>query len=175
MTYCPIIEFTLDGGLPPNLTDLYLEGCKNLKCVPNTMYQLTLLQILKIPGGALTMGLQNLTSLQRLEIEQKSPQDIVLPSSLTSLYIWDEENLKSIPKGLFQNLSSLEELLIVNCPKLRSLPKEAFRPSLGKLYIGSCPHLKRQRFEAKGDYWTLTRGIARVRINGKEVIKTSVN
>ncbi|GKV18266.1 hypothetical protein SLEP1_g28671 [Rubroshorea leprosula] len=165
MTYCPSIEFIPDGGLPPNLTWLSLQRCKNLRRVPNTMYQLTSLQILKIPGGALTMGLQNLTSLQKLKIEQKFPLDIVLPSSLTSLKIGDEENLKSIPEGLFQNLSSLEELFIFNCPKLRSLPKEAFLPSLGKLCIIGCPHLKRQRFEAKGDYWTLTRGIPNVEID----------
>ncbi|GLT96330.1 hypothetical protein SLE2022_139580 [Rubroshorea leprosula] len=165
MAYCPSIEFIPDGGLPPNLTWLSLQGCKNLRRVPNTMYQLTSLQILDIPGGALTMGLQNLTSLQNLKIEQKFPLDIVLPSSLTSLWIWDEENLKSIPEGLFQNLSSLEELFIFNCPKLRSLPKEAFLPSLGKLYISRCPHLKRQRFEAKGDYWTLTRDIPNVEID----------
>ncbi|GKV48663.1 hypothetical protein SLEP1_g55464 [Rubroshorea leprosula] len=165
MAYCPSIEFIPDGGLPPNLTWLSLQGCKNLRRVPNTMYQLTSLQILEIPGGALMMGLQNLTSLQNLQIEQKFPLDIVLPSSLTSLLIWDEENLKSIPEGLFQNLSSLEELFIFNCPKLRSLPKEAFLPSLGKPCIIGCPHLKRQRFEAKGDYWTLTRGIPNVEIN----------
>ncbi|GLT96339.1 hypothetical protein SLE2022_139670 [Rubroshorea leprosula] len=165
MAYCPSIEFIPDGGLPPNLTWLSLQGCKNLRRVPNTMYQLTSLQILDIPGGALTMGLQNLTSLQNLQIQQKFPLDIVLPSSLTSLLIWDEENLKSIPEGLFQNLSSLEELFIFNCPKLRSLPKEAFLPSLGKLCIIGCPHLKRQRFEAKGDYWTLTRCIPNVEID----------
>ncbi|GKV17262.1 hypothetical protein SLEP1_g27793 [Rubroshorea leprosula] len=145
MTGCLSIEFIPDDSWPPNLTYLYLGGCENLKCVPNTMYQLTSLHRLEFPGGALTMGLQNLTSLQVLEIKQKFPLDIVLPSSLTSLKIWDE-NLKSIPEGLFENLSSLEELWIIDCPKLRSLPKEAFHPSLGELYIRGCPLLKRQRF-----------------------------
>ncbi|GKV47348.1 hypothetical protein SLEP1_g54254 [Rubroshorea leprosula] len=173
--YCPGIEFILDGGLPPNLTELQLWGCKNLKRVPNTMYQLTLLQRLSISGRALTIGLQNLLSLQNLTIAQKFPLDIVLPSSLTSLKIWNEENLESIPGGLFQNLSSLSYLSVRDCPKLRSLPREAFPPSLGYLYIGMCPHLKRQRFEAKGDYWTLTHNIPYVEINQNEVIKASVN
>ncbi|GLT57075.1 hypothetical protein SLA2020_300740 [Shorea laevis] len=157
MIDCPSIEFIPDGGLPPNLTELQL-WCKNLKRLPNTMYQLTSLQSLDIPGGALM-------SLQRLTIDQKSPLDIVLPSSLTFLHIWDEENLESIPGGLFQNLSSLEELWIINCPKLRSLPREAFPPSLGRLCIRGCPHLKRQRFEEKGDYWTLTWSIPNVEIH----------
>ncbi|GLT96338.1 hypothetical protein SLE2022_139660 [Rubroshorea leprosula] len=144
----PGIEFIPDEGLPPNLTKLYL-GCKNLKRLPNTMYQLTSLKHLTVLGGALM-------SLQRLTIEQNSPLDIVLPSSLTRLEMNSEENLKSIPGGLFQNLSSLQELWIHNCPKLQSLPREAFTPSLGRLWIRGCPHLKRQRLEEKGDYWTLT-------------------
>ncbi|GKV43427.1 hypothetical protein SLEP1_g50717 [Rubroshorea leprosula] len=168
MRNCPGIEFILDGVLPPNLRKLQLSGCKNLKCVPNTMYQLTLLWKLMIPGGALTMGLQNLTSLQDLTIEQKFPLDIVLPSSLTCLGIWKEENLKSIRGQLFQNLSSLKEFWIADCPRLQSLPREAFPPSLGELRIGGCPHLKRQRFEAKGDYWTLTWSIPWVEIEEDE-------
>ncbi|GLT38436.1 hypothetical protein SLA2020_126870 [Shorea laevis] len=142
MRDCPGIEFILDGVLPPNLTKLQLSGCKNLKCVSNTMYQLTSLQKLMIPGGTLTMGLQNLMSLQDLTIEQKFPPDIVLPSSLTCLGIWKEENLKSIRGGVFQNLSYLEEFWIADCPRLQSLPREAFPPSLGELRIGGCPHLK---------------------------------
>ncbi|GKV41321.1 hypothetical protein SLEP1_g48870 [Rubroshorea leprosula] len=164
MLLCPAIEFILDGGLPPNLTKLQLEECKNLKRLPNTMFQLTSLQRLRIPGGALTMGLQNLTSLLCLTIEQKLPLDIVLPCSLISLEIKNEENLESIPSWLFQNLSSLKHLWITDCQNLQSLPGEAFPPSLGLLYINRCPHLKRQRFEAKGDCWTLTWSIPCIRI-----------
>ncbi|GKV48922.1 hypothetical protein SLEP1_g55704 [Rubroshorea leprosula] len=143
---CLSIEFIPEKGLPPNLTDLQLEDC-----------------------GALTMGLQNLTSLRWLAIEQKFPLDIVLPSSLTSLQIWNEENLKSIPWRLFQNLSSFETLWISNCQKLQSLPREAFPPSLGQLCISEGPHLKRQHFEAKGDYWTLTWSIPCVLIDEDEL------
>ncbi|GKV34800.1 hypothetical protein SLEP1_g43141 [Rubroshorea leprosula] len=164
---CPRIEFIPDGGLPPNLIELQFERCENLKFVPNTMYQLTSLHRIRIPGSTLTMGLQNLTSLQSLAIEQKFPLNIVLPSSLTYLQIEKEENLESIPGGLFQNLSSLQKLSLIHCPKLRSLPREAFPPSLGGLYIEGCPHLKRQRFEAEGDYWTLTWSIPCVKIDDR--------
>ncbi|GKV48656.1 hypothetical protein SLEP1_g55457 [Rubroshorea leprosula] len=40
--------------------------------------------------------------------------------------------------------------------------REAFPPSLGQLYISGCLHLRRQRFEEKGDYWTLTWSIPNV-------------
>ncbi|GKV46373.1 hypothetical protein SLEP1_g53359 [Rubroshorea leprosula] len=168
--WCPSIEFILDGGLPPNLTNLQLRNCENLKCVSNTMYQLTSVEDLSLSGEVLTMDLQNLTSLRSLGIQQKLPLDIVLPSSLTSLYIWKEENLECIPGGLFQNLSSLQCLSIQDCPKLRSLPKEAFPPSLGRLSICACPHVQRQRFKAEGDYWTLTRGIPYIEIDGEKVL-----
>ncbi|GKV51506.1 hypothetical protein SLEP1_g58151 [Rubroshorea leprosula] len=168
MIDCPSIEFIPDVGLPPNLTKLSL-GCENLKCVPNTMYQLTLLQNLSLSCQVLTMDLQNLKSLQWLGIKQKFPLDIVLPSSLTSLWIEDEENLESIPGRLFQNPSSLQLLTISNCPKLRSLPKEAFPPSLEKLFIQKCPHLERQHFEAKGDYWTLTYDIPCISVYEEKV------
>ncbi|GKV46372.1 hypothetical protein SLEP1_g53358 [Rubroshorea leprosula] len=161
---CHSFEFIPDGGLPPNLKQLELFYCQNLKCVPNSMCQLTSLESLSLLGEALTMDLQNLTSLRSLRIEHKLPLDIVLASSLTSLAIWHEDNLESIPGGLFQNLSSLQCLLIQSCPKLRSLPKEAFPPSLARLSIEWCPHLKRQRFEEKGDYWNLTWSIPCIRI-----------
>ncbi|GLT40891.1 hypothetical protein SLA2020_149920 [Shorea laevis] len=164
---CLSIECIPDGGLPPNLTDLRLD-CMNLKYIPNTLYRLTSLQRLTIPGGALMMGLQNLTSLQELTIEQKFPLDIVLPSFLASLEIKNEENLKSIPGGLFQNLNSFQKLWIIDCWKLQSLPREAFPPSLGELYISRCPLLKRRRFETKGDYWTLTCTIPNVEIDEDE-------
>ncbi|GLT33630.1 hypothetical protein SLA2020_082000 [Shorea laevis] len=149
---CLSIEFIPDGGLPLNLTELQLRGCKNLKRLPNTMYQLKSLQTLSIPGGALM-------SLQRL------------PSSLTWLEINRDVNLESIPGELFQNLSSLRQLEIANFPKLQSLPREAFLPSLGRLNIRGCPHLKRQCFEKEGDYWTLTWSIPHVWIDEDEVIR----
>ncbi|GKV05123.1 hypothetical protein SLEP1_g17164 [Rubroshorea leprosula] len=173
MEDCPSIEFIPDGGLPLNLIELALVDCRNLKFMPSTLYQLTSLQRLTIPGGALMMGfgwgLQNLVSLQQSIIEQRLPVDIVLPSSLTSLEIWNEENLKAIPGELFQNLNSLQELFIIDCPKLQSLPRKAFPPSLGLLCINRCPHLKRQHFEAKGDYWTLTCTIPCIEIDEFEV------
>ncbi|GLT40894.1 hypothetical protein SLA2020_149940 [Shorea laevis] len=179
MVECPGIEFIPDGGLPPNLTHLHLRWFKNLKCVLNTMYQLTSLQVLSLPGEALTMGfgqsLQSLTSLPDLAIEQKLPIDIVLPSSLTSLGIYGQENLESIPSGFFRNLNSLKVLKVVLCSKLQSLSREGFPPSLGRITIQRCPLLEQQRFEEKGDYCTLTRTIPYIWMDYGPVIRPSVN
>ncbi|GKV52183.1 hypothetical protein SLEP1_g58774 [Rubroshorea leprosula] len=140
-----------DGGFPPNLTDLELDG-----------------EHLKQP--AVKRGLRNLTSLQSFDIYKTCPlPDIVLPSSLISLEIRNAKNLKSIPRGLLQNLNSLQSIWIRECPKLRSLPRKGLPPSLEILWISNCPLLKRQRFEEKGEYWSLTRTIPYVEIEYIEV------
>ncbi|GKV45218.1 hypothetical protein SLEP1_g52326 [Rubroshorea leprosula] len=149
---CPGLERILDGGFPPNLTHLELDG-----------------EHLKQP--AVRRDIRNLTSLQSFHIYNTCPplQDIVLPSSLISLEIRNAKNLESIPRGLLQNLNSLQELEIWSWPKLRSLPREGLPPSLGSLFINECPLLKRQRFEEKGEYWSLTRTIPLVVIDGYEL------
>ncbi|GLT95768.1 hypothetical protein SLE2022_134310 [Rubroshorea leprosula] len=158
---CPGLERIPDGGLPLNLTYLELKNCQNLNSLPNTMNELTSIQKLKIvdcpgiksiPDGgfppnltdleldgehlkqpAVDRGLRNLTSLQSFAISNTCPgRDIVLPSSLTDLWIRDAENLKSIPRGLLQNLNSLEQLAILHCPKLRSLPRKGLPPVLAE-------------------------------------------
>ncbi|GKV45228.1 hypothetical protein SLEP1_g52336 [Rubroshorea leprosula] len=198
---CPGLERIPDGGLPLNLTDLRLENCQNLNSLPNTMNELTSIQklmirdcpgIKSIPDGgfppnltnlelngehlkqpAVERSLRNLTSLQSFIIYDTCPgRDIVLPSSLTYLRIDNAKNLKSIPRGLLQNLNSLQFLRFWGCPKLRSLPRKGLPPSLGSLWIKGCPLLKRQRFEEKGEYWSLTRTIPVVTIDGDEVKPT---
>ncbi|GLT44965.1 hypothetical protein SLA2020_188360 [Shorea laevis] len=166
---CPNIKCITDGLLPPSLTSLVLY-CENLMMLPNNMVELRSLQRLSTSNGHLLvgLGLHNLSSLQELAISQTWPPNIVLPFSLTSLLITNVENLESIPKGL-HNLNSLQQLHIYNCPKLRSLPREGLPPLLGKLSIKNCQHLKQQCFEAKGDYWHLTRSISCIEIDQDQV------
>ncbi|GLT95771.1 hypothetical protein SLE2022_134330 [Rubroshorea leprosula] len=188
---CPRLERIPDAGLPLNLTALELKNCQNLNSLPNTMNELTSIRNLRIndcPGIksisnwgfppnltdldldgehlkqlAVGRGLRNLTSLHGFNTCH--PPDIVLPSSLTSLWMHKAKNLKSIPRGLFENLNSLQFSGIYWCPKLRSLPRKGLPPSLVLLYIVGCPLLKRQRFEEKGKYCSLTRTIPHVEID----------
>ncbi|GKU91112.1 hypothetical protein SLEP1_g5029 [Rubroshorea leprosula] len=177
---CPNIELIPSPGgnenggllldLPPNLTSVWLDEAILKFLLPNTTQKLSN----PVPDGHLATvagcGLHNLTSLQDLSISCRTwPPDIVLPSSLTTLWIEDVENLESIPRELLQNLNSLRLLGIGSWPKLRSLPQESLRPSLEVLDIYTCPLLKRQRFEAEGDHWPLTHTIPYVAINGNQV------
>ncbi|GKU91110.1 hypothetical protein SLEP1_g5027 [Rubroshorea leprosula] len=176
---CPNIELipspggSENGGLlldlPPNLTKVSLDDAILKFLLPNTTQKLSN----PVPDGHLATvagsGLHNLTSLQHLSISCRTwPPEIVLPSSLTSLYMVAVENLESIPRELLQNLNSLQWLGIWRWPKLRSLPKEGLPPSLEELNIFTCPLLKRQRFEAEGDHWPLTHTIPYVEIDGNQ-------
>ncbi|XP_057995113.1 putative disease resistance RPP13-like protein 1 isoform X2 [Hevea brasiliensis] len=146
-----------EGGFPPNLTTLRIRDCKNLR---QPMYE---------------WGLHRLTYLRRLSIKGTSPSTdiasfpdngLLLPTSLTLLWIDGLKNLKSISKGL-QSLTSLENLWIWNCPKLRSLPKEGLPATLGFLEILSCPLLKQRCLNGKGDYWPIIAPIPCVIIDSK--------
>ncbi|GKV46327.1 hypothetical protein SLEP1_g53312 [Rubroshorea leprosula] len=176
----------------PNIKNFQIVSCQNLKSLPKKLYNLTSLRILyigecpgvkSIPEGGLPpsltylsigcenlkqpmreWGLHTLTSLNYFTISCICPPNNVLPSSLTSLWIWDVQNLKSIPRGLLQNLKSLTRLWISRCPKLQSLPREGLPPLLGELRIDGCPLLKREHFQEKGQYWPLTYHIPCVNI-----------
>ncbi|GLT34303.1 hypothetical protein SLA2020_088260 [Shorea laevis] len=142
---CPGIKSIPEGGLPPSLTHLSIS-CENLK---QPMRE---------------WGLHTLTSLGHFSIGHLCPPKNVLPSSITILRIYAVQNLKSIPRGLLQNLNSLTLLGIWRCPKLQSLPREGLPPLLGELIIYDCPLVKRKRFQEKGEYWPLIAHIPRVAI-----------
>ncbi|GLT32370.1 hypothetical protein SLA2020_070410 [Shorea laevis] len=87
-------------------------------------------------------GLSSITSLLTFEIHWICPPNNVLPTSLTSLKVGNVENMKSIPKGLLQNLNSLQRLKIGDWPKLQTLPKEALPASLRELTIWYCNNFR---------------------------------
>ncbi|KAJ9543896.1 hypothetical protein OSB04_023603 [Centaurea solstitialis] len=183
------------------LRRLYISGCKNLKSFPHEHLQsLTSLEVLTVwrcpsidfsfPCGlwppnfwALSIGnlkkpmskwgRQNFpTSLVSLWMSGKNSgvvqvavaEDVrrnsnnttaalLLPPSLTRLYVHGFMELESLSKGL-QHLTCLEVLDILNCPKLRDLPKTLL-PSLSSLKIKSCPKLEKRCHSKKGDYWPI--------------------
>ncbi|MBA0633488.1 hypothetical protein Godav_005336 [Gossypium davidsonii] len=127
---CPNILAIPDGGLPLNLSLLFID-CENLK---QSMSE---------------WGLDRLINLHHLWIHWICPQENVLPTSLIELYIRNVADLKSLPQKLLKNLSSLQVLDISRCYQLQTLPEEGLPPSLGSLRIDECPVLQHWCLENK--------------------------
>ncbi|KAM4082306.1 hypothetical protein ACJW30_11G162500 [Castanea mollissima] len=109
--FCPELESFPDGGLPPGLNSLDIYHCE------------------KLIANRLGWGLQGLPSLGsfcirgKFETSESFPERELLPSSLTSLEIWNNPLLKSL-NGDELYLIALKKLGIGFCPNLHSMPEE---------------------------------------------------
>ncbi|WKA01847.1 hypothetical protein VitviT2T_020103 [Vitis vinifera] len=127
---CPELLFQREG-LPSNLRELEIKKCNQL--TPQVEW-----------------GLQRLTSLTHFIIKggcediELFPKECLLPSSLTSLQIWNLPNLKSLDSGGLQQLTSLLELRIYFCPKLQFSTGSVLQHliSLKRLVICQCSRLQ---------------------------------
>jgi Leucine-rich repeat (LRR) protein len=149
---CHRLDSFTERGLPPNLTSLEIINCK-----------------ISLPMSE--WGLRMLTSLKRFSVKStmdvdRFPDDegLLLPTSLACLVIFNQENLKSISRGL-QHLTSLEVLNIFECPILRFFPREGFPLSLGRIFIRDSPLLEERCLKEKGDYWSIIAHIPEVDIS----------
>ncbi|KAJ9175629.1 hypothetical protein P3X46_014168 [Hevea brasiliensis] len=93
------------------------------------------------------------------------PVKMLLPSSLTSLKIWDFQNLKFLDYSGLQHLTSLRELEICNCPKLLSMPEEGLPSSLSSLSVFLCPLLEQRCQREQGEDWPKISHIPHVKVN----------
>ncbi|XVF78759.1 hypothetical protein PTKIN_Ptkin14bG0161700 [Pterospermum kingtungense] len=119
--------------------------------------------------------LERLTSLKRLSIGHSDvvcfpKEDMMLPSSLTQIVIRNFSNLEYLCSNAFQNLTSLETLMISNCSKLRALPEKDMLLSLGQLLIDDCPLLKENCKRDQGREWSNIAHIPYVRIDKEYII-----
>ncbi|CAL5331619.1 unnamed protein product [Camellia sinensis] len=171
---CKNLEYIPEGWLhsATNLTYLNIRGCKKLKALPHGLQSINYLtsleqlhmNISQWNNNFKKIGLHSLSSLIALTlIEDKEeehpvgssfPMDgMLLPTSLIFLRIFGFRNLEKLSSKLFQNLASLEQLEIVCCPRLKSLPVQRLPPSLNELSIHRCPRLTGKCKKGKGKYW----------------------
>ncbi|GLT39641.1 hypothetical protein SLA2020_138230 [Shorea laevis] len=148
---CPSLVTFSKGGLPPQLLLLEVWDCINLK-EPMSKWNLDSLTSLK---ELIIAGAPDIASFPN--------ENCLLPTSLTLIFIARLNNLVSLSSRL-QNLTSLEELEVVDCPKLRHLPREGLPATLGRLCIRNCKHLKRKCLKKKGAYPTRIAHIPNVEI-----------
>eukprot|EP00261_Vitis_vinifera_P032116 XP_019073359.1 PREDICTED: putative disease resistance RPP13-like protein 1 isoform X2 [Vitis vinifera] len=154
---CPEIVSFPEGGLPTNLSSLYIWDCY------------------KLMESRKEWGLQTLPSLGRLVIaggteeglESFSEEWLLLPSTLFSLEIRSFPDLKSLDNLGLENLTSLERLVISDCVKLKSFPKQGLPASLSILEIHRCPVLKKRCQRDKGKEWRKIAHIPRIKMDGE--------
>ncbi|KAG8646223.1 putative disease resistance RPP13-like protein 1 [Manihot esculenta] len=157
---CDYIESLTEGCLPPNLSELSIIACDNLKQ--------------PMPEW----GLHRLNSLTKLSISNtKSNRDMIsfpdddgllLPGSLTYVKISYFENLRSISRGI-QKLTSLKSLHICG-EKLQSFPDVGFPATLEELSVYGCPLLQDRCLKDRGDYWPIISHIPIVCINNQNEV-----
>ncbi|KAB2607083.1 disease resistance RPP13-like protein 1 [Pyrus ussuriensis x Pyrus communis] len=157
---CPELESFPEGGLPSKLRSLRIWSCKKL--MANRMW----------------WGLQTQTSLKHLEVSfleceeeeivESFPEEGLLPTTLTSLRIFQNPSLKTIDVKALRHLISLEVLVISHCPQLQSLPDEGLPSSLSYLRITGSDLLTQRCQRDTGEDWAKISHIPKVVIDGRD-------
>ncbi|BFG15525.1 hypothetical protein CerSpe_017990 [Prunus speciosa] len=128
------------------LRELKIEHCEGLSGLPSVLEYCTSLQVLSIENckNLTSIRLRTLASLRKLRIGccpglSGRLSGLEYCASLQELWIWDCINLTSIGITYDMSLTCLQELTIVSCDELSSLPALQQCPSLRKLHITNCP------------------------------------
>ncbi|KAM4072792.1 hypothetical protein ACB094_11G166300 [Castanea mollissima] len=154
---CPELESFPDGGLPTSLNALEIFFCD------------------KLISSRTGWGLQGLSSLRsfcirgRCENVESFPERALLPSSVTSLEIWNIPHLKSLDGNELQHFTTLKKLGIGCCPNLQSMPEEGLPKSLSFLSVKKCPLLKTRCLREKGEDWPKIAHIPIIKIDEKVI------
>ncbi|XVE91610.1 hypothetical protein REPUB_Repub01dG0025000 [Reevesia pubescens] len=158
-----------------NLTSLRIEDFRELTELPDGLQNLSSLERLELYGcpSLVTLpvnGLQGLSSLSSLRIDgceklASLSEGVRYLSSLRSLQIWGCEGLISLPNEI-EHLALLSELDIWYCSYLMSLP-QGIRSltALRTVSIVQCPQLKRRCEEGRGEDWPNIAHIPSIDIN----------
>ncbi|KAK7303306.1 hypothetical protein RJT34_14209 [Clitoria ternatea] len=115
--------------MPPSLRSLDIQNCEKLLRNPSltTMDMLTSLSIIGPYHGVKSFPEKGL---------------VLLPPSLTSLWLWSLQSFVTLDCNGLLHLTSLQRLSIDNCPKLENMVGERLPASLIKLEIWKCPLLE---------------------------------
>ncbi|KAL6314301.1 hypothetical protein AAG906_018997 [Vitis piasezkii] len=167
-----------------SLSELEISDCPNLTFLELQPYPcLSSLKIGKCPNLA-SFRVASLPRLEKLSLGGVGAEllskliSVFASSSLQSLYIWEIDDMISIPEDLLQHLSTLQTLHILKCSclatlthwigslisltelgvhechQLTSLPEEMRSlKNLQKFYICDCPRLQIRCKEETGEDW----------------------
>ncbi|XVF30494.1 hypothetical protein REPUB_Repub16aG0062900 [Reevesia pubescens] len=181
---CENLEYLFEGIQKlASLQTLIIGSCKNLISLPHGLKYLTTLRFLLIGDCQkldlnMTLGFKenedddNGFCLQTLVITEL-PQLEALPqwllqgsaNNLKYLSIEECQNLTTLPE--WHNLTSLEKLAIIDCPKLLSLPEKMQR--LKELKIEDCPDLSERCKKETGEDWPIIGHASRIFLDGNKI------
>ncbi|XVF30529.1 hypothetical protein REPUB_Repub16aG0065900 [Reevesia pubescens] len=180
---CENLEYLFEGIQKlTSLQTLVIGGCENLVSLPHGLKYLTALRFLVIGDCQkldlnMTLGFKeneddNCLCLQTLGIGML-PQLEALPqwllrgsaNNLKRLSIEECQNLTTLPE--WHNLTSLEKLEIIGCPKLSSLPQKMER--LKELKIEDCPDLSKRCKREGGEDWSIIANASRIYLDGNKI------
>ncbi|GKB29046.1 NB-ARC domains-containing protein [Tanacetum coccineum] len=165
---CSSIESFPAADLPnlTSLTHLTITHCKSMDVDSFGLWppKLGFLSIGRLKKPISKMGPQNFPpslvdlrlwggSAEEDDVSSGTQLSHMLPSSLTDLQLRCFGKLESVSMGL-QHLTSLQHLVIWNCPKIQDLP-ETLLPSLLTLNIYGCPDNLKEKISRRGSYWPL--------------------
>ncbi|KAK9910995.1 hypothetical protein M0R45_034925 [Rubus argutus] len=163
VSWSPELDSFPEGGLPAHLKSLHIYGCKkfNANSVQN-----------------LNKGLRRLTSLEDLSLDFDGceqvdffPEEMLLPDTLTCLYI-NYLNLETMDGAKwFGHLNSLETLVFQHCSALQCLPDTGLLSSLSVLQIFECRLLAQWCRQQKAEDSPKIAHIRRIEIDGKLLIQ----
>ncbi|KAF8037786.1 hypothetical protein BT93_B0586 [Corymbia citriodora subsp. variegata] len=165
---CENIEHFPKGGLPPNLRTFLIWDCENMKQPVREwgLPFLTSLDSLEIDGISMGGEGDKVGFPLGDEDEEENAWSLLFPSSLIDLRLQNMRNVERLSSGLRQHLSSLQQLWIVNCSKLRDLPEDGLPHSLHRLWIRGCKNLEDRCSKHTGDYWPLIQEIPVILVKG---------
>ncbi|KOM45406.1 hypothetical protein LR48_Vigan06g071200 [Vigna angularis] len=160
-------EHVLEGLTSLRTLNIFL--CKKLKSLSEGVRHLARLESLMISGCpelvALPSNMSQLTALRMVSISYRCtlPDGLQRVPSLRVLYII-EWTCTSLPDWL-GDMTALEELTILNCKELRSLPSSIQRlTNLSHLTIRECPHLKKRCKRETGEDWQYIKHIPKIEL-----------
>ncbi|XP_059463422.1 putative disease resistance protein At3g14460 [Corylus avellana] len=129
------------GGALPQLEELYIHKCPKLTGVlPIHLPSLAKLEICGCPQ--LVAPLPRTPAIRELELSYCNEMLLKeLPTGMQKLKIEGFNALESLPEGMIDSNGGLQELVIVECSSLMSLPKDGLPSTLKTLQISVCSSL----------------------------------
>ncbi|KAG7950905.1 hypothetical protein I3843_13G140600 [Carya illinoinensis] len=152
---CPEVESFPEGGLPSKLSSIFIIGCD------------------KLIANRRGWGFENLPSIRRINVQgnckdvESFPEAGLLPTNLVYLQIGRFPNMKSLEYKALRHLTSLDQLSISSCPKLKFTKEEGLPASISTLRISECALLEKQLESRKGKARSKIDHNPYIYINGK--------